>query len=118
MQPGILDRRNTICPYFKKQCKKVWEDCAFSIEKTREYNDGRQVVVKACAIWFQADEMENHSLRLAMVQKEMGQTKNAAVFQSMALLADSAKAKHELQKVIGKNVDGINHLLSHEKHSE
>ena len=118
MQQEKLDRRNRTCPYFKKQCKKFWEDCAFAIEKTREYNDGRQVVVKVCAIWFQADEMENHSLRLAMLQKEMGQTKNATVFQSMALLADSAKAKYELQKIIGKNMNDINQFLNHESNKQ
>lgn len=115
MQQEILDRRDKKCPYFKKECKKFWEDCAFAIETSRTYDkDGRQVVIKACSLWFQAAEMENHSLRLAMVQKEMGQTKNAAIFQSMALLADSAKAKYELQKIIGKNINGVNQFLNHE----
>ncbi len=114
MEQEVLDRRNRTCPHFKKQCKKFWEDCAFAIEKMREYSNGRQIVVKACSVWFQADEMENHSLRFAMVQKEMGQTKNAAIFQSMVLLADSAEAKHELQKIIGKNIDGVNKFLNYE----
>lgn len=83
-----IDRRKLFCPHFKKPCAKQWSDCAWAIEKDREYPDGTIVALKCCSIYLNADEHENSNNRLAMVQAEMGETKNAAIFQALALIGD------------------------------
>lgn len=101
MEPRLVDRRKLKCPFFGKECKKNWEDCALAVEKRRQYDDGTQVVIKACSMWATTDEMENHSQRLAMIQAEAGQTKQAAAFQALTLLTDGNPVyKRELAKVV------------------
>lgn len=118
MEQGQLDRRNRTCPYFKKACKKFWENCAFAIETSRTYDNGRHVTVKACAIWFNANEMENHSLRLAMVQKEMGETKNATVFHGLTELTQSPEAREELRRIVMNNYRSLSKFLEGESQKE
>jgi len=83
-----IDRRSLLCPQFKKPCAKHWSECAWAIEKDRVYPDGAIIVLKCCSVYLNADEHENSNNRLAMVQAEMGETKNAAIFQALALVGD------------------------------
>jgi hypothetical protein len=111
MKPKVeIDRRNRSCPYFKKICSKNWNNCAFAIEKDREYPDGTIVNVKCCSIWLNADEHQNSNNRLTMLQKEMGEVKNAAVFHAMAQLADSVEAKNELKRIIAGQFKDVQRL--------
>jgi hypothetical protein len=50
-----------------------------------------------------ADHMINANKRAAMTQAEMGEVKNAAVFQALATLTEAAAAKDELKRVIANS---------------
>ena len=50
-----------------------------------------------------ADHMINANKRAAMTQAEMGEVKNAAVFQALATLTEAAEAKDELKRVIANS---------------
>lgn len=99
-----LDRRGRQCPLYKKECSKYWDSCAFAVENSRTYETGSVVLIKVCALWSSVSELENHSNRMAMMQKEMGETKNAAVFHALAALANGGdpEAVSYLQRQISK----------------
>lgn len=104
MKPKVeMDRLGFLCPYFKKPCAKHWGNCALAIQKDRQYPDGTVVVVRGCSIWLNADEHENSNNQLAMLQKELGEVKNASVFQALAQLADTGQAKDELKRIIANS---------------
>lgn len=104
--PIVIDRTAATCPLLKKPCKKI-ENCAWRIEKQRQYPDGTIVQIKCCSVYLNADEHENSNNRLAALQKEMGAAKQAAIFQAVAMLRDgpeAAFAKNELAKLARKNL--------------
>ena len=87
------------CPFAKfKECRS---DCALYREEGRT-NDvtGEHNLVKGCSLSMLADHMINANKRAAMTQAEMGEVKNAAVFQALATLTEAAEAKDELKRVI------------------
>ncbi|MBC2741590.1 MAG: hypothetical protein HGJ93_00695 [Desulfosarcina sp.] len=99
-----IDRRDMLCPQFKKPCRKQWEQCAWRMENERQYPDGTQVVIKCCAMFWTADEQVNMNNRLAMLQKEMGEVKNANLYHAMAMLG-SVEGRAELVKMINRTAN-------------
>lgn len=90
------------CPFSKfKSCRS---DCELYREEGRVDDvTGQHQLVKGCALAMLADHMINANKRAAMTQAEMGEIKNAAVFQALATLTDAAEAKDELKRVIANS---------------
>lgn len=72
--------------------------------------DNRNEPFEECAINIMADSMENQVQRTFAVQKEMGETKNAVLFQAIAGLTGSAEAKEALARMV-QNTGGLNKLI-------
>jgi len=87
------------CPF--RNFKDCSPKCVFCRKGVR-YNEKTHETfpVEDCAINIIADNLETLHQRAFAVQKEMGETKNATVFQAMAILADSAQAREELKRII------------------
>ena len=105
----IKDYSDKICPFNKKL---ACTDCRFwrigvklvGIEKRRED-------VADCVFHLLVDNIELEHVALRSVQGLMHQTKDAALFQALALLVDSAQAKSELKRLIARNVEGLEMFL-------
>jgi hypothetical protein len=112
MGPGReIDRRDLECPYNGKPCRKRWERCAFKAVSDRTYDNGERVVVYGCSQFMVMDEVLSLSNRMAMVHKEVGETKNAAVFQAMAALTDTPAAKDELLRVVRSGFGSVSRMI-------
>ena len=91
------------CPFtwLEKECTP---DCALFMEVIRVFDDTKkEEIVKGCVFVLDHEERRNHTQRLAMMQSELGATKNAATFQGMAMLADSPEVKRELFRLVRKH---------------
>lgn len=106
-----IDRRELECPYNGKSCKKRWERCALKAVSDRTYDNGERVVVYGCSQWMMMDEVIALTNRMAMVHKEVGETKNASVFQAMAILTDGSSAREELLKIVRNGYGGVSRML-------
>jgi hypothetical protein len=71
----------------------------------------RQEEISGCVFHLMCDNLEASHIATRRVQAEMGETKTAAVFQALALLAETAQAKGELKRLIARNVDGVERFL-------
>lgn len=105
----IRDMSGKQCPFNKKL---VCKDCRLwrtgiklvGIEKRKEE-------VGDCVFHLLVDNVEMEHVALRSVQALMHQTKDAALFQALALLVDSAQAKGELKRLIARNVEGLEQFL-------
>lgn len=90
------------------------EKCPFSkidCEECRLYRRGIKLVglekkpeqYATCVFNIIADNVEEMHRRVYMLQAEVGETKNANIFQALAILTDNAGAKAELEKIISKH---------------
>ena len=93
-----------------KKCPFTWlekyctPECALFMEVIRVFDDTRkEEIVKGCVFVLDHDERRNQTQRLAMMQSETGATKHAAMFQGLAMLADSPEAKQELFRLVRKH---------------
>lgn len=97
------------CPFNKfKQCNP---ECVLYRKGMRYYEkDNRNEPFEECAINILADSLENQVQRTFALQKEMGETKNAVLFQSVAGLTGSIGAKEALMRMV-QNTGGLNKLI-------
>lgn len=102
-----IDRRDLECPHFKKTCRKVWERCAFKMAHERVHDNGDRVVIYGCASYIAAEGLDGIANRLAMVHKEAGEAKQAAMYQALALLTDSPVVKGELARLVSAAANGL-----------
>ena len=97
------------CPFGK--FKTCIPDCELWIESTRKYdNSNETVIIKGCSIKYIWEELAGQTQRLAMMQSEIGETKNANIFQAVAMLCQNDKAKSELLKIVKKHIPNIQQL--------
>jgi predicted small metal-binding protein len=90
--------KQTKCPFSSRL------DC----ESCRLYRKGirlvgieqRQEEYGNCVFHLMADNLEEVHRKVFSLQKEMGETKNANIFQALAVLTNQAQAKEELKKVV------------------
>jgi hypothetical protein len=75
------------------------------------FDNGERVVVYGCSQFMIAEELSGLQNRMAMVHKEVGETKNASVFQAMAALTDGQAAKEELLKLVRNGYGGVSRML-------
>ena len=88
------------CPFSKLDC----EEC-------RLYRKGIRLVgieqkpeeFSACVFHVIADNLEELHRKVFSMQQEVGETKNANIFQALAVLTDQAEAKDELKRIIINN---------------
>lgn len=100
------------CPFsLFEDCR---EDCELYDEVTRSYDSGRlqgeTFIMKGCSIKMMWLELANQTQRLSMLQKEAGETKSAAVLQSIAMVgtADQAiRASAEVQRMAKRKLKEI-----------
>lgn len=97
------------CPFSNfKPCNT---DCVFYRKGIRYWEkDDRNEPFEDCVINVIADNMENQTQRTFALQKEMGETKNAVLFQAVAMLTDSPEIKETLSRMI-QNAGGLNKLI-------
>jgi hypothetical protein len=106
---AIKDYSSKVCPFNKDL---ACGDCRFwrigvklvGVEKRRED-------VADCIFHLLIDNVEMEHVALRSVQSLMHQTKDASLFQALALLAESAHAKAELKRIIARNIDGLEQFL-------
>ena len=94
------------CPFtqFKKECTS---ECALYQEVVRIFDDGKTGIAKGCIFILDHEERRNQTERIAMLQAEMGVTKNAMIFQAMAIVDPHANidmAREEIARIAIKNV--------------
>lgn len=97
------------CPFNKfKSCNS---DCVL-YRKGFRYNekDKEPIPFEECAINIIADSAENQVQRTFAMQQEMGETKNAVLFQAVAGLTGSIEAKDAVIRMI-KEAGGLNKLI-------
>lgn len=114
----VRDMSDKQCPFNKKlPCKecRLWRTGIklVGIEK-------RQEEVGDCVFHLMCDNIEMEHVAIRSTQALMHQTKDAALFQALALLVDSAQAKSELKRLIARNVEGLEQFLgvSEKKNSD
>ena len=97
------------CPFNKfKPCDP---ECVLYRKGIRYFEkDNSNEPFEECAINIIADSVENQVQRTFALQKEMGETKNAVLFQAIAGFAGSAEAKEALARMIN-NAGGLNKLI-------
>ena len=91
-----------LCPYtgFKKVCNP---DCELFIEVPKMFEAGGTVIFKGCVHRLTYLETMNQTQRLAMMQAEVGETKNATIVQTAAicqLIGDESNAEN-IRKIPG-----------------
>lgn len=98
------------CPFNKfKPCNP---DCVFYRKGMRYYEKNKESIpFEECAINIIADSTENQVQRTFAMQKEMGETKNAVLFQAIAGLTGSEEAKEAVIRMVEK-AGGLNKLIS------
>lgn len=101
--------RKKQCPFHKKlDC----EDCRLQRTGVRWVGiDRRKEDYAECVFTCICDNLEGEGIAMRQMQAEMGQTKQAAIFQALAILVDSAQAKDELKRIIVNNFEGLQSLL-------
>ena len=87
------------CPFGKLEC----EDCRLFRKGIRLVGiEQKPEEVAECVFHVIADNLEELHRKVFSMQKEVGETKNANIFQALAILTDQAEAKEELKKVVVK----------------
>jgi len=101
--------RKKLCPFNKKlDC----DDCRLQRSGIRFIGiEKRQEKYEECVFNCICDNLEGEGIAMRQVQKEMGETKQAALFQALATLANSAQARDELKRIIVNNFQGLKSLL-------
>jgi hypothetical protein len=101
--------RKKQCPFHKKlDC----DDCRLQRTGVRWVGiDRRKEDYSECVFTCICDNLEGEGIAMRQMQAEMGETKQAAIFQALAVLADSAQAKDELKRIIVNNFEGLQSLL-------
>ncbi len=97
------------CPFHKKlDC----DDCRLQRTGVRWVGiEKRKEDYSECVFTCICDNLEGEGIAMRQMQAEMGETKQAAIFQALAVLADSAQAKDELKRIIVNNFEGLQSLL-------
>lgn len=86
-------------------------DCVLYRKGMRYYEkDDRTEPFEECAFNISTDAVENQVQRTFAVQKEMGETKNAVLFQAIAGLTGSPEARGTLARMV-QNAGGLNKLI-------
>jgi hypothetical protein len=87
------------CPFtgLKKKCDP---ECELYKEVIRVYEDGKQEIVKGCVFVLDHEERRNQTQRIAMMQAEVGETKNATLFGALAGLGESKAADQIIKMAI------------------
>jgi hypothetical protein len=67
--------------------------------------------VDDCVFHLICDNIEAEHIAIRRVQAEMGETKQAAIFQALALIMDTAQAQAELKRVVFNNIPGLKKLF-------
>jgi len=100
------------CPFNKfKPCNS---GCVLYRKGMRYFEkDNRNEPFEECAINIIADSAENQVQRTFALQQEMGETKNAVLFQSITRLTGSPEAKETLARMV-QNAGGLNKLIGGE----
>lgn len=87
------------CPFGFKVCT---EDCELYEEDIRQPDDGSPAVVaRGCSIRLAIDTLKTINMRLSMLQKETGETKNAANNLAMVMIG-VRQAQNEIYKIARK----------------
>jgi len=82
-------------------CKKGCEYCPLYRRGIRLVGlDQHEEKYEGCVFNILADNVEELHRKVASMQAEVGETKNANIFQALAILTDSAGAKDELRRII------------------
>lgn len=100
------------CPFtgFKKDCPPK-EGCPLWTEETRrDDRTGDVNVIRGCALVIGNDHTRMMHQRIAMLQVEMGVTKQAAIFHGVAALCEDSRAKEELLKLIKRHIPDVERL--------
>lgn len=88
------------CPF--RNLKRCDSECAFYRKGMRYWeNENKTEPFEECAINIIADSVENQVQRTFAIQKEMGETKQAAIFQGLMLMGDTRGA-NELMRLAKK----------------
>jgi hypothetical protein len=89
------------CPFtgLKKQCS---EECALFTEEVRVYEDGKTGVIKGCVFVLGHEESRNQTQRLAMMQSEVGETKNATVFNALIGMGERSRGQENILRMARK----------------
>lgn len=86
--------------FCNKDCKK----CNHFVTDFREYAGKPQPEkVAKCVFQLIYDELKNMNTRNAMIHSELGEVKNATIFEAIATLTDSAEAKEETRRLIERH---------------
>jgi len=106
---AVKDYSSKQCPFNKKlKC----EDCRFwRIGVKLVGVDKRREDVADCVFHLTCDHIEMEHVALRTTQAIMENIRQAALFQALAMLTDSAQAKSELKRLIARNVDGMEMFL-------
>ncbi len=101
--------RKKQCPFHKKlDC----DDCRLQRTGVRFIGlERRKEDYAECVFTCICDNLESEGIAMRHMQAEMGETKQAAIFQALATLVDSAQAKDELKRIIINNFEGLQSLL-------
>ena len=105
-------KKNTergLCPFNKfKECNPK---CVLYRKGMRYLDDGKDPIpFEDCAFNISADAAENQVGRTFAMQQEMGEIKNAVLFQAVAGLTGSSEAKEMLARMV-QNAGGLNKLI-------
>jgi hypothetical protein len=106
---AIMDYSDKTCPFNPdlacKDCR-FWRTGVILVgpEERRER-------IADCVFHLMVDNIEAEHVAVRSVQSLMGNVKDAALFQALALLAESAHAKAELKRLIARNVDNMEQFL-------
>ena len=85
------------CPFSKLDC----DDCRLYRKGIRLVGlEQKQEEVAGCVFHIIADNLEEVHQKVFSMQKEVGETKNANVFQALAMLTDKSGAKEELRRLV------------------
>lgn len=112
----IKKNERGLCPYNK------WKPCnpkCVLYRKGFRYNekDKEPIPFEDCAHNIIADSAENQVQRTFAMQQEMGETKNAVLFQAIAGLTGSIEAKETLARMV-QNAGGLNKLIGGDNSDE
>lgn len=70
-----------------------------------------QEEVKQCVFHHLADHTMNQTRMLHSLTAQYGELRNINLYQALATLADNAEARKELERLLRKNIEGVNKLI-------
>ena len=92
-------------------CKDGCEECPLFRRGVRLVGiEQRQETVEACVFHVLADNVEALHRKVSSMQAEVGEMKNTALFQALAILG-KPEGETELLKIIRRNVDERLHAI-------